>query len=267
VGTFEYFAARRDVEALDGLVAYALKRHYPARDSSPLELLDAVASAQASLIAKWQLVGFIHGVMNTDNTLISGETIDYGPCAFMDAYDPATVFSSIDRYGRYAYGNQPAIAQWNLACLARAVLPLIGESDDDLQRAQEILDGFPSRFELAYEAGMAQKLGLAALPEEDWGLVKDLLDTMKTEQSDFTLTFRHLTDRARPDGVEGDDIADAHPQSPALEPWIARWLVRLDAEPGTAHEKWERMVSANPALIPRNHNVEAALDAAVDERD
>lgn len=263
IGTFQYFAAQDDVEALEHLVDYALARHYPERvgESGPgkraLSLLEAVASRQAQLVAKWQLVGFIHGVMNTDNTLIGGETVDYGPCAFMDAYDPETVFSSIDRYGRYAYTNQPKIIQWNLLCLARALAALFNE--EELAQAQSIVDELPDAFHEHYAQGMAQKLGLEEFRDDDWQLTADLLDAMHKSNADYTLTFRALANHLDPTESDLYDVPSA------LDPWIERWVERL-GDRATA-EIARSMRAMNPVFIPRNHQVEAALEDATENDD
>ena len=270
VGTFQYFAARGDTEAIRLLADYAIARHYPeaVRAEHPYRvLLDATVARQAELVARWLLVGFVHGVMNTDNTAISGETIDYGPCAFMDAYDPTTVFSSIDHQGRYAYANQPRIAQWNLARLAETLLPLLADDEEAaLTAAQEALAAFGPRFERAYLGGFRRKLGLATEREDDTALVQDLLDCMAQNGADFTLTFRRLCDAAA--GPQGDAgvralFADAR----AYDAWATRWRGRLAEEPGEPQARRAAMRAVNPAFIPRNHLVEAALDAAVERQD
>jgi uncharacterized protein YdiU (UPF0061 family) len=261
VGTFEYAAALRDGSTLRALADYAIARHYPELIEAPrkyLEFFRAVLDRQASLIARWQLVGFIHGVMNTDNMAISGETIDYGPCAFMNAYDPATVFSSIDHAGRYAYGNQPGIAQWNLARLAEALLPLIDpEPEKAVAAATEVLSEFPGRFEGYWLAGMRKKLGLQTAEASDAELIQSLLDWMAKTKADFTNTFRDLSE-GPPTGERYGD--------PEFRAWYARWRERLarDGQPETA--AFALMRSVNPAVIPRNHRVEEAL-AAAEERD
>jgi len=258
VGTFEYFHARRDVEALRALADYAIARHQPdaaGADNPALALLEGVIARQAALIARWQTVGFIHGVMNTDNMTISGETIDYGPCAFMDGYDPATVFSSIDHGGRYAYGNQPRIGMWNLARLAQALLPLMGADEDAaVARAQAALDAYPGLYHRAWTEGMRAKLGLATAREGDADLATALLSAMAEARADFTLTFRALCDGAGAARAQFPDPA-------AFDVWAAAWAARLDGEPADARQA--RMRAANPAFIPRNHRVEAALTAAL----
>ena len=270
VGTFEYFAARGDMEAVRLLADHAIARHYPeaAKAERPYRaLLDAVVARQADLVARWLLIGFIHGVMNTDNTSIAGETIDYGPCAFLDAYDPAAVFSSIDHLGRYAYGNQPRIAQWNLARLAETLLPLLGEDDDSaLASAREALAAFGPRFEAAHLGGLRRKLGLATERAGDAALAGDLLRLMAGNGADFTLTFRHLGDAAAT-GREDDAARALFADVGAYDAWAARWRRRLAEEPGEPEARRATMHAANPAYIPRNHLVEAALEAAVERRD
>jgi uncharacterized protein YdiU (UPF0061 family) len=269
IGTFQFFAASQDTEALTLLTDHVLARHYPdalEEENRPLALLNRVVSAQASLIAGWQLMGFIHGVMNTDNMLLSGETIDYGPCAFMDTYHPDTVFSSIDHQGRYAYGNQPGIAHWNLACLAQALLPVIStEQEQAAALAQESLDAFPALFRQAYQAGMARKLGLTDIEPEDESLAGELLDLMAREQIDFTLAFRRLSDLAQPES--GPGVADLFEFSDAFTPWLERWRQRVASDPQAPDERQAGMYQANPVFIPRNHLVEAAIDKASSEGD
>jgi uncharacterized protein YdiU (UPF0061 family) len=269
VGTFEYFAAKGDTEATRTLADYAIARHYPeaAQAAQPYRaLLDGVIARQAHLIAQWLLLGFIHGVMNTDNTSISGETIDYGPCAFMEAYDPAMVFSSIDQQGRYAYSNQPHAAHWNLARLAETLLPLLeqetGSQEAALASATEALDAFEPQFEAARKSGLRRKLGLFNEQEGDAALAEDLLARMAANRADFTLTFRRLCDAAA--GPEGDERVRALFADPgAYDSWAAGWRRRLEDEPLSGQARAEVMRMTNPAFIPRNHRVEAALDAAV----
>jgi uncharacterized protein YdiU (UPF0061 family) len=266
VGTFQFFAARGDVEGLRVLADHVIARHYPdaADGEHPYRaLLQRVVARQADLVAQWLLVGFIHGVMNTDNMSVAGETIDYGPCAFMDAYDPATVFSSIDQGGRYAYGNQPRIALWNLTRLAEALLPLLApEQEAAIAQAQEVLGAFATRFESAYHAGLRRKLGLAMERDGDAALAGDLLSLMTENQADFTLTFRHLADAAAaPEGDEAVRNLFVNPQ--AYDGWAARWRERLAQEPQDPAERRTAMRAVNPAFIPRNHRVEAMIQAAV----
>ena len=270
VGTFQYFAARSDTEAVRLLADHVIGRHYPeaaAAEQPYRALLEAVVARQAELVARWLLVGFIHGVMNTDNASIAGETIDYGPCAFMDAYDPATVFSSIDHLGRYAYGNQPRIAQWNLARLAEALLPLLGaDKDPALAAAQEALAAFGPRFEAAYLGGLRRKLGLIAACEGDTALVQDLLELMARSGADFTLTFRRLCDAAA--GPEGDAAVRAlFADAGTYDAWAARWRQRLMEDSREPAARGAAMRAVNPAFIPRNHLVEAALAAATERQD
>jgi uncharacterized protein YdiU (UPF0061 family) len=256
VGTFQYFAAQGDAEAVRLLADYAIARHYPeaAEAANPYRaLLDGVVARQADLIAQWLLIGFIHGVMNTDNTTISGETIDFGPCAFMDAYDTRAVFSSIDYQGRYAYGNQPNIAFWNLTRLAEALLPLLRDDEDAaIASAKESLEGFSSRFQAAYDAGLRRKIGLSGDTEADTALAHDLLRIMAENGADFTLTFRGLS--------EGNDAAvrALFADGAALDAWAERWRERLPEEPPQA-----AMRAVNPAYIPRNHIMEQVIQAAV----
>jgi uncharacterized protein YdiU (UPF0061 family) len=259
VGTFEYLAARRDGELLRRLADYAIARHHPdaaGADVPALALLEAVVEAQASLIARWMLVGFIHGVMNTDNMAISGESIDFGPCAFMDTYDPATVFSSIDHGGRYAYGNQPVIAQWNLARLAEALLPLLGpEAEAAVELANGVLTSFGDRYERHWLAGMRAKLGLRDAGDDDRALFEDLLALLQADAVDYTSVFRALSWPA------GEVEARARFRDPApFDAWAARWRARLAGEDAGA--VGERMRRVNPVYIARNHEVEAALTAA-----
>jgi len=270
VGTFQYFAARDDAEAVRLLADHVIARHYPsaATAENPYRaLLDAVVARQASLVARWLLIGFIHGVMNTDNCSVAGETIDYGPCAFMDAYDPATVFSSIDQHGRYAYGNQPRIAVWNLARLAETLLPLLAdEQDKAIEVAQEALAAFSPAFEAAYFGGLRRKIGLASEHDGDVTLVNDLLKAMAENNADFTLTFRRLCDAA------ADPAADAAVRALFADPaaydlWAARWRWRMGEEAAEPASIAAAMRAVNPIYIPRNHLVEAALNAAIDSGD
>jgi len=270
VGTFEYAAARRDPEALAALVGYALERHYPdaggdGAEAPALALLRAVMERQADLIVEWMRVGFVHGVMNTDNMTISGETIDYGPCAFMDAYDPATSFSSIDHARRYAFGNQPPVAQWNLARLAEALLPLIhAVPETAVEIARERITGFKDLFRVRWTAMMHAKLGLSGAEPEDPALIDELLAWMQANAADYTMTFRRLGS-----GIEPDDAAFALPgfAEPPFKAWYGRWRARLDRQPEPPEAELERMRAVNPVYIPRNHQVEAALAAAAEDGD
>ena len=273
VGTFQYFSARGDTEGTRTLADYAIARHYPeaAHAKQPYRaLLDSVIARQAHLVAQWMLLGFIHGVMNTDNTSISGETIDYGPCAFMEAYDPATVFSSIDHQGRYAYGNQPRAALWNLARLAEALLPVLaedmGDKESALASAREALAAFEPQFEAARLLGLRRKLGLFTEREGDAALAEDLLTRMTANRADFTLTFRRLCDAAA--GLEGDAGVRALFADPdAYDFWAAGWRLRIEEESVSSDARVATMRMVNPAFIPRNHIVEEALDAAVERED
>lgn len=270
VGTFQYFAARDDDEGVRLLADYAIGRHFPAAAAAEnpyRAFLQAVVARQAELIARWLHVGFIHGVMNTDNTSVAGETIDYGPCAFLDNYDPAKVFSSIDHAGRYAYGNQPRVAQWNLARLAETLLPLLAADEAaSVEAANEALAGFEPAFETAWLGGLRRKLGLATARDGDAELAQGLLTCMAENGADFTLTFRGLCDAAA--GPAGDAALLALFANPAAyADWATRWRKRLADEPGTPTSRRDAMRAANPAFIPRNHLVEAALNAATERQD
>ncbi len=248
VGTFQYFAARSDVEALRLLTDHVIARHYPDA-GGPLGLIDAVTAAQARLIARWMSLGFIHGVMNTDNMAVSGETIDYGPCAFMDAYDPKKVFSSIDQFGRYAYGNQPQIALWNLAQYASCLIPLMGDEAQAVEDATTAINGFANVYEAEWLRLFGAKIGLAAASVEDAPLIQRLLTIMADEGADFTRTFQAL-----PEGTAAAEFAN-----PAgFADWVRDWRDRLASEDAPE----DRMRAANPAVIPRNHRVEEAIKAA-----
>ncbi len=270
IGTFQFFAARQDTAALRNLADHAIHRHDPAAAEAERPyraLLEGVVARQAALVAQWLCVGFVHGVMNTDNMSISGETIDYGPCAFLDAYDPATVFSSIDRQGRYAYANQPAVAQWNLARLAECLLPLLDDDPDaGVTQANEALAGFAPRFNAAYMAGMGGKLGLATERADDGVLVQDLLDRLAANRVDFTAFFRRLGDAAA-DAAADAPVRDLFVDPATYDDWAVRWRARLAAEPGDGPARRAAMRRRNPAFIPRNHLVEAALAAAVEHGD
>lgn len=272
VGTFEYFAARGDVAGSKILADYVIDRHYPlcAHDKSPyLSLLLQVVSRQAALIARWMNVGFIHGVMNTDNMAVSGETIDFGPCAFMDTFDPATVFSSIDQRGRYSFANQPNAALWNLARFAEALLPLIdADTPRAIAAATEAIKTFETLFKDCWLDGMRRKLGLSTAQPGDRQLAEDLLQVMQRGQADFTLSFRALCAAAR--DPQGDAMARGHFASAAADDydeWARRWRARLSAEATTPETRAESMQLANPAYIPRNHRVEQVIVAAVERSD
>jgi uncharacterized protein YdiU (UPF0061 family) len=263
VGTFEYLAARRDHASLKSLADYAIERHYPQLADSAdryREFLRAVIDRQAALIARWQLVGFVHGVMNTDNMAISGETIDYGPCAFMNRYDPDTVFSSIDYAGRYAYGNQPAIGLWNLTRFAETLLPLIDpDTEKAIASATEILNEYPQLFDEYWLSGMRRKLGLKTSEPGDRELVGSLLDWMQSSRADFTNTFRDFS--------AGPTSGDEQYTEPSFQAWQANWQERLAREQRPASEIYAEMRNVNPAVIPRNQRVEEALSAAEEHDD
>ena len=265
VGTFQYFAARGDRDSLQRLLDYAIARHDPdaAIAANPaLAFLQGVIARQADLIAQWLLVGFVHGVMNTDNMAVSGESIDFGPCAFMEAYDPAMVLSSIDHQGRYAYGNQPRIAHWNLTRLAEALLPLLAEQEDAaIEIAKDALGAFAPRFGAAYEAGLLRKIGITAALEGDSAMVQDLLERMAANGADFTLTFRHLAEAA-----EGNDapLRALFTDPAAFDAWAVGWRARLADE---APDAAALIRATNPLFIPRNHLVEEALSAATQRED
>jgi uncharacterized protein YdiU (UPF0061 family) len=263
VGTFEYAAARNKPNELRKLADYTIRRHFPdlTTNGNPyLDLLGAVIERQASLVARWLLVGFIHGVMNTDNMALCGEAIDYGPCAFMDAYDPNTVFSSIDHNGRYAYGRQPQIAQWNLARFAETLLPLIHEDPKQaVLMANEVISGFSDTFRHHWLEGMRAKLGLFSQEVDDSALVEDLLDCMHRYGADFTNTFRDLSSGSLPEASLF--------RAPDFNQWFARWQARLKRQPDSWETSRRLMNTHNPAVIPRNHRVEEALEAAVDHAD
>lgn len=265
VGTFQYIAQWGTEEELRALADYTLQRHYPELDvegetNRYLLLLQEVIKRQAALIAQWQLVGFIHGVMNTDNVSISGETIDYGPCAFMDAYDPATVFSSIDTQGRYAYGNQPYIGGWNVTRFAESLLPLLHEDETAaVTIAEEALSSYTELYERNWLSGMRAKLGLFNEEPQDKSLVDSLLNLMKEYHADFTNTFRALTIDKLEDAVMFDAAEFAQ--------WHQLWQTRLSRQQESKGESQELMRSSNPAVIPRNHRVEEALEAAVNRGD
>ncbi|MFN9449055.1 MAG: protein adenylyltransferase SelO [Rubrivivax sp.] len=273
VGTFQYFAARNEHERVRQLADYAIARHDPdllQADNRYLQLLQRVSDRQARLIAQWMGVGFIHGVMNTDNMTISGETIDYGPCAFMEAFDPRATFSSIDRQGRYAYGNQPGIARWNLARLAETLLPHIhSDSDQAVQQATDVIERFAPAFQAAWLSTFRAKLGLAAPTGEtadnaastdaaDTALIEALLALLHTQTVDFTLGFRRLADALERPAAWLDLFAEPE----AAKAWLGQWRARLSPQPGDTSATAARLRQVNPLVIPRNHLVEEALEAA-----
>ncbi len=263
VGTFQYAAAQADPGLLSRLVDHAIARHHPGAaeaERPALALLEAVVEAQATLVADWMLVGFVHGVMNTDNMTISGETIDYGPCAFMEAYDPATVFSSIDHGGRYAYGNQPQIAMWNLARLAEALLTLIdADTDVAVAAATEVVQGFAPRFDRHWRAGMCQKLALGDEQPGDVELITDLLDLLQAQRLDLTTTMRSLSSALRGDIAA---VTDRGEDAERVGAWLDRWTARVRTTQSDLGAAADAMDRVNPVFVPRNHLVEAALDAA-----
>ncbi len=271
VGTFQYFAARDDIEALRLLADYVIGRLYPelkGTDRPYLALLGAVCERQAALVASWLLVGFIHGVMNTDNMSIAGETIDYGPCAFMDSFDPATVYSSIDQKGRNAYGSQPSIAQWNLARFAETLLPLI-DSDQEtaVTAATDVLNRFPELFSSNYIVGLRAKVGLRTAEEDDGALITQFLGLMRSSHADFTRSFRLLADVLSNDNSRAVAFRSMFTDAGALDAWLQAWQARLTREGVDAHEAGARMRSVNPVYIPRNHLVEEVIRAGVDRGD
>lgn len=270
VGTFQYFAAQGDHEAVAILADHAIDRHFPQLAGQPdrhIGFYEVVLERQAALVAHWMSLGFIHGVMNTDNMAISGETIDYGPCAFMDTYDPATKYSFVDEYGRYAYVNQPRIAPWNLARLAEALLPHIdADTERGIARLGEILGTFPERYRVHWRAHMRAKIGLEREAEEDDALIEDLLEAMYQGGADFTLTFRGLADAVFDDGAD-EAIRDLFMQGDAIRAWLPRWRARLAQEARPPREIAKAMRAVNPFVIPRNHRVEAMIEAAVTRDD
>jgi len=265
IGTFQYFAARQDHAALARLVDYSLARHYPqavVSEHPVLTLFDAVMAAQAGLVARWLALGFVHGVMNTDNTSISGETIDYGPCAFLDGFDPQRTFSSIDRNGRYAFVQQPSIMRWNLARFAEALLPLM---DDDPRRAiaafDERLTTFSPRFDDAYTAELRRKLGIGDDREDDVALSQGLLSQMAEGRVDYTICFRRLTEVAA--GAEPDQLVALFKTPARMREWLLVWRKRLAGDALSSEARVDLMRHANPAFIPRNHRIEEMITAAL----
>src|SRR5690606_5681750 len=277
IGTFQFFAARQDIEAVRLLADHVIARHYPHIQHGPhikqgpnvrdaenpyLALYSAVVERQAWLIAQWQQLGFIHGVMNTDNMLLSGETIDYGPCAFIDNFHPATVYSSIDTRGRYAYQNQPAIAQSHLSWLHNALLPLFDDDEDvGVELAKTAIGEFAPKYQAAYDELMLKKLGLATVNAENTALVTDLLELMTQAGADFTLTFRRLAELADT-GWQGDSVAAIADLPESFSDWLQRWYERAALESTTAAQRQQTMLATNPVFIPRNHLIEEAIVAA-----
>jgi uncharacterized protein YdiU (UPF0061 family) len=257
VGTFQFAAARGDKEDLRALADYAIRRHYPdllESDNRYFEFLRIVVQRQAALVAKWMSVGFIHGVMNTDNVSIAGETIDYGPCAFMNSYRASTVFSSIDEQGRYAYGNQPAICQWNLARFAETLLPLLHENiEQAIQLATQLINDYPQVYRQFWLDEMGRKLGIANVIATDESLILELLHWMEERELDFTNTFRDLADQ---------QLSASRYQEDSFQQWAKGWKSRLEQD-GDVVQAHRLMQQTNPVVIPRNHQVELVLESAV----
>lgn len=271
VGTFEYAARRGSQADVQALADYVIARHYPhltEAEQPYRDLIEAIALNTADLVADWLLVGFIHGVMNTDNLAVSGETLDYGPCAFMDSYHPETVYSSIDQFGRYAYDQQPRIAFWNLARLAETLLPLLADDEQTaIDQAQAALDSFGDRFEQSYNAGLRRKIGLQEDREGDNDLAKDLLQCMADQHADFTLTFRRLGELQLDDTSTNQRVRELFADGEAFDAWAVKWRERLRHEHSDDNERAAMMNSVNPAYIPRNHRVEHAIHAAMHDGD
>ena len=264
VGTFQFFAARNEWEKVRKLADYTIERHYPELkddDQKYLSFLSTISDRQAAVIAAWLQVGFVHGVMNTDNMSISGETIDYGPCAFLDAYDPKAVYSSIDHHGRYAFGNQPAIAQWNLARLAETLLPLIDpeNSENAIRLATEVINGFMDRYKERWTTGMRSKIGIASQEDDDAALIREMFSAMEGEGVDYTLFFRHLVNAAH---GQDEQVLALFNDRGKISSWLSLWRDRLLRDPQSPDERAKAMNMVNPAYIPRNHLVEEALEAA-----
>jgi len=271
VGTFQYALARGNPQLLRKLAEYAIARHFPELVDEPgrdLMFLDRVVERQADLIAQWQLVGFVHGVMNTDNMAISGETIDYGPCAFLDVYHPETVFSSIDQGGRYAYDQQAGIALWNLTRFAETLLPLFDDVIDRVvEQATESLQRFTSRFESVWLAGFRKKLGLVTDSPRDRDLAEQLLAWMAARRADFTTTFRNLANVIVAEGESAAAVPNVGEPDQEWQDWLMQWRQRLQSEGRSVPAIRETMNQANPAVIPRNHRVEEALAAVCNHDD
>ena len=273
VGTFVYFAIRGNQTAVKELADYVIERNFPDIQNTEnpyLALLENVIDRQALLIAKWMQLGFIHGVMNTDNMSIAGETIDYGPCAFIDEYHPSKVFSSIDRQGRYAYQNQPAAGHWDLCRFAEAIVPLIDEDKEAaVAKVQEAINGYPTRYEAYWLRGMSQKIGLTQNvdAESDKALIDDLLSRMATNKADFTLTFYHLSDALAGSTDNDQAIRDLFTDASSFDEWAVQWRERLSQESTNDDERQQQMHLVNPLYIPRNHLVEAVIRAGEDHLD
>ena len=262
IGTMQYFASIEDTEGLKLLVDHIIERHYPevaASENPALTMFEQVMRRQAYLIAHWQGIGFIHGVMNTDNMLLSGETIDYGPCAFMDTFDSAALYSSIDQQGRYAYRNQPAIANWNLACLAQTLIPLFHvEEEKSVEIAQNSLSQFSEFYQQQYLEVFSHKLGLTTMQEGDEQLIQDFLELLQNQRCDFTLAFRRLSELP----IGTSDIKQLFDFTDNFNNWIKRWQLRCIEEPISNEDRYQQMMATNPAFIPRNHLVEEAIQLA-----
>lgn len=276
VGTFEYFLAKGDMEAIRELADFVIERNYPQSaeaDNPYVALLKAVVERQAALIAQWMQLGFIHGVMNTDNMSVAGETIDYGPCAFMDAYDHDQVFSSIDRGGRYAYSNQPSIGLWNLSRLAEALLPLLNDDTDAaVEIAQGVLKNYVESYQGHWLSGMRKKCGLLTSPDEseqgaDKTLIEELLDMMAENNADFTLTFLYLSRLSARPSEQDSDCRDLFDNPAQFDDWVLKWRKRLGEDVQSNEERQAKMRAVNPVYIPRNHQIEAAIRAAEDGDD
>ncbi len=279
VGTFQFFAARGDLESVKKLADYVIERNYPQvreAENPYVDLFQTIVDNQAALIARWMQIGFIHGVMNTDNMSIAGETIDYGPCAFMDDYDHNRVYSSIDRDGRYAYSNQPPIGLWNLTRLAESIVPLLAQDDDAaVEIAKAILNSYQPTYEQHWLAGMRSKLGLTtqveqAIADDDKALIESLLNIMAHHHADFTLTFLHLSQVSQltPSTSEQDTVLrELFDNSTQIDEWLETWRQRLSHEALNDEARQANMKAINPVYIPRNHQVEAAIRAAEDQND
>ena len=269
VGTFEYFAAQKNTDHLKTLADYTINRHFPVlkeANNSYISLLQTVSDLQIELISKWMGIGFIHGVMNTDNTSIVGETIDYGPCAFMDEYNPGTVFSSIDTHGRYAFGNQPLIAQWNMACFANTLLPLIDEnSEKAVTKAQEVINDFPKKMNEAVMVVMCKKIGLDSSEKNSQELVKNFLNIMLDNKSDYTLSFRYLGESLK--GKNEDLLKAQFQEHDRLSDWLLKWTKTLKSKNLNKKDVINMMDKTNPFFIPRNHLLEKIIDAATKNND
>jgi len=268
VGTFEYFAAQKNNDHLKTLADYTINRHFPAlkeANNSYISLLKTVSDLQIELISKWMGIGFIHGVMNTDNTSIVGETIDYGPCAFMDEYNPSTVFSSIDTHGRYSFGNQPLIAQWNMACFANSLLPLIDDdSEKAVTKAQDVINDFPKNMNEAVMGVMCKKIGLESSEKDAQELVKSFLNIMLDNKSDYTLSFRYLSESLK---SKEDRLKAQFQEHKRLDGWLQKWIKTLKNKKLNKKDVINIMDKANPLFIPRNHLLERIINAATENND